>query len=66
MSGRWQRVLVATLCVVGLSACYESPDATLHEPGEYKGGRDPLLAKERTPEQQERLKERFTLVQTDR
>jgi hypothetical protein len=49
-----------------LSGCYESPDVTLYEPGVYKGTVDPLLAKERSPEQQQRLRARFELGQTDR
>ncbi|MEJ2507950.1 MAG: hypothetical protein P8009_00490 [Gammaproteobacteria bacterium] len=61
--------LFAALAVLlsGLVAgCYESPDATLHEPGVYKGDRDPLQALEKTEKQQQRLRDRFNLVQTDR
>lgn len=57
---------LGAVCLVGLSACYEDPGATLFEPGVYKGARDPLLEKQRSPEQQQRLEQRFRLVQTDR
>ena len=49
-----------------LWGCYESPDIAIHEPGVYKGKLDPLLAKERQPEQKKLLVERFNEVQTDR
>lgn len=49
-----------------LTSCYESPDVTYYSPGEYKGKPDPLLAKERKPEQKQILVERFNEVQTDR
>lgn len=49
-----------------VAGCYESPQVTLHEPGVYKGDKDPLLAQQRQPEHQERLRERFAQVQTDR
>jgi hypothetical protein len=52
--------------VAAVSGCYESPDVTLYEPGVYKGRTDPLLAKERSPEQQQALRARFELGQTDR
>ncbi len=48
------------------AGCYESPDVTLHEPGEYQGPRDPLLDLQRNPAQQERLSERLRRGQTDR
>ena len=51
------------IVLVGLAGCsYESREVTLHEPGVYKGAKDPLLARQ---EQQE-LIDRFKLVQTDR
>ncbi|MGA7979459.1 MAG: hypothetical protein WCA32_04435 [Chromatiaceae bacterium] len=55
-----------TVCLLALSACYQDPEVTIFEPGVYKGARDPLLEKERSPQQQQRLKARFDLVQTDR
>lgn len=59
-------VALAALSLTGLVGCYESPDVKLHEPGVYKGDRDPLMALERSEQQQAKLKDRFNLVQTDR
>ncbi len=56
-------ILAAILMLTGLTACTdESRDFTMHEPGVYKGTKDPLLAKK---EHQELVK-RFKMVQTDR
>jgi hypothetical protein len=63
------RHLMLTLLLTGtaaLSGCYQSTDVSLHEPGEYKGKKDPLLAYEGSAEQQQKLLERFKQVQTDR
>ena len=50
-----------------VSGCYRAPwDVTCHEPHEYKGKQDPLLAKMQGEELRERLRERFRAVQTDR
>ncbi len=49
-----------------LAGCYEKPEVMVHEPGKYKGARDPLLEKHARPEQKQRLIERFNLVQVDR
>ena len=38
----------------------------MHEPGVYKGGADPLLAKQEDPQHIETLQERFAKGQTDR
>lgn len=54
------------LSAVSLAGCYEEPQVTLYEPGVYKGERDPLLALQQSPDQQERLRQRFDLIQTDR
>lgn len=59
-------VLMAVAMSGALSACYESPDVTVHKPGVYKGGKDPLVALQRSPEQQQKLRERFDKVQMDR
>lgn len=59
-------LLVMVLVVAAMGACYESPGVSLHEPGVYKGAADPLLAKQRSVEQQKILRERFTQIQTDR
>lgn len=55
-------VVVAT---AGLSGCWENSDVTLHEPGKYKGMKDPLLTQQ-TAARDEALKKRFELVQVDR
>ena len=54
---------VAVLAPLALAACYESTDVVVHEPGVYKGAKDPLLSK---PPESEKLIERFKLVQMDR
>jgi hypothetical protein len=58
--------LLLMLMFLTVGACYESPSITIRMPGEYKGAVDPLLEKQRLPQQQEVLKERVLLVQTDR
>ena len=60
------RSILLTLMVLTIGACYDSPRVTIRVPGEYKGAVDPLLEKQRLPQQQEVLKERLLLVQTDR
>lgn len=56
--------LFIVIAFMGLSACYEDTDVTIHEPGVYKGGEDThaLSAEERA----EILAKRFNQVQTDR
>jgi hypothetical protein len=56
-------LLAPALVMIG---CYESSDVTIKEPGVYKGSIDPLLAKEKSQEQQDKLVARFKLVQMDR
>ena len=54
---------------LSIGGCSESPDAhptMLHKPGVYKGAIDPLIEKQRTPQQQEMLQARFNQIQTDR
>lgn len=56
-------ILMAFIVLVGLTGCsYEPRKTTIHEPGVYKGAKDPLLARQ----QQQELIDRFKLVQTDR
>lgn len=56
-------ILAAILVCIALAACTdESRDFTMHEPGVYKGVKDPLLAKKNDQE----LINRFKQVQTDR
>jgi hypothetical protein len=60
---RTLRVFTALIILAGLAACsYESRSTTIHEPGVYKGARDPLLARQ----EEQVLIDRFKLVQTDR
>ena len=54
------------ICFLLIAGCSEPPGIELHEPGEYKGKTDPLLKQSGTPEQEERLRERLLMVQTDR
>jgi len=50
--------------LAGLAACSLEPrSVTIHEPGVYKGMKDPLLARQ---DQEKVLADRFKLVQTDR
>ncbi len=57
--------IVFLAAAAGLGGCYESTDITLHEPGEYKGQRDPLLDQQGAAHD-ESLKKRFQLVQVER
>lgn len=64
-------MLFGTAFLLGLltGGCSESSDShptTLHKPGVYKGAVDPLIEKQRSPQQQETLLARFKQVQTDR
>ncbi len=58
-------VFLAASGLAGLSGCSESPNVTLHEPGQFKGARDPLLDQQGSA-RQEALGKRFQLVQQDR
>lgn len=66
MSGRAMRMAWLAATLVALAGCYDSVTPTVHEPGVYKGDRDPLLAKHATPEAKQALQERFAMSQTDR
>ena len=57
--------LLVVLVAGALSACYESADVTVHEPGVYKGAEDPLL-KTDASKRNEELMARFNQVQRDR
>lgn len=65
MRPRWLTGLAAA-AAFALVGCSESADVTLYKPGVYKGPVDPLVEKQRTPQQQEALLARFNQVQTDR
>lgn len=58
-------VLAASLSLA-LGACFEQPEIVLHEPGEYKGPRDPLLQVAGTEASNQALAERLRSIQTDR
>jgi hypothetical protein len=62
----YRNIMVILLLSLGLSGCYQSADVTMHEPGVYKGAKDPLVKLQGSSEQQQKLKDRFNLVQTDR
>jgi hypothetical protein len=59
-------IVILVMSILPLGGCYQSPDIAYHRPGLYNGPQDPLLQKERSPEQQQRLLQRFKQVQTDR
>ena len=58
--------LALAILPMSLTACAERADVTLHEPGVYKGGTDPLLAQQQNPEQIQTLQDRFAKGQSDR
>ena len=58
-------VLALAFLPLSLTACAERADVTLHEPGVYKGGEDPLLAKQDSQYVQT-LQDRFARGQSDR
>lgn len=64
------RIMLATVSLVAvpllLTGCYESRDVTMHDAGVYKGKVDPLVELSADPDHQARLRERLTMVQTDR
>jgi len=62
---------LALAMVVGIASlsstgCTEQSDVTWHEPGVYKGGVDPLLAKQKDPQRIAALRERLVMGQSDR
>ncbi len=67
MKRKFLTLLTASLALVllaGLAACSLEPrSVTIHEPGVYKGMKDPLLARQ---DQEKVLVDRFKLVQADR
>lgn len=66
MHRKWAIAVAAVVAGAGLLAgCYETPDITLHQPGEYKGPKDPLL-NQQASSRDEALKKRFEVAATDR
>ena len=55
----------AVVVAAGLAGCWDSTEVTVHNPGEYKGQQDPLVA-EGASARTETLTKRFQLVQVDR
>ena len=55
----------AVVLSAGLAGCWDSTEVTVHNPGEYKGEKDPLLA-ESASARTDTLTKRFQLVQIDR
>ena len=49
----------------GVAGCWDSTEVTVHNPGEYKGEKDPLLAQSASA-RTNALTERFQSVQADR
>ena len=59
------KIFLAGALALGLTACYEPSEVTVHEPGVYKGERDDLMAKS-ADQRREELIARFNRVQRDR
>ena len=55
----------AVVLVAGLAGCWDSTEVTVHNPGEYKGEADPLLAQPAST-RAETLSKRFQAIQADR
>ena len=55
----------AVVLAAGLAGCWDSTEVTVHNPGQYKGEMDPLLAQP-APARTDALTKRFQLVQIDR
>ncbi len=58
----WQLLVLLLVFEIAAGCSTEPRGVTVHEPGVYKGGKDPLTA----VDQQQVLNDRFRLVQTDR
>ena len=65
MPRKWIAIL-GSVIAFSAASCSDSSDVTLHKPGVYKGAADPLIEKQRSPQQQEKLVARFNQIQTDR
>lgn len=62
MKRKWH-VLAAGIVLAAIFGCSTEPrQVTMHEPGAYKGAKDPLLAQQK----EQALIDRCKLVQTDR
>lgn len=65
MKKRTIAAAVLMAAAFALSGCWDSGDVTIHEAGEYKGVKDPLLSQD-VAERAKTLEKRFALVQMDR
>ncbi len=63
---RVRTIATVMLAALLLSGCYETTDVVIHEPGIYKGAKDPLLAVDGTAGFEEKLSERFMEGQAPR
>ena len=59
------KTILTGVLLLGLAGCYEASDVTVHEPGVYKGPKDPLLETDANKRKEE-LIARFNQVQRDR
>ena len=59
------RTAATVVLAAGLAGCWDSTEVTVHNPGQYKGEPDPLLAQSASS-RAETLTKRFQLVQVDR
>ena len=59
------RTAAAVVLAAGLAGCWDSTEVTVHNPGEYKGPPDPLLAQSASA-RAGTLNERFQHGQVDR
>ena len=59
------RTAAAVVLAAGLAGCWDSTEVTVHNPGEYKGPPDPLLAQSASA-RAGTLNERFQRGQVDR
>ena len=57
--------MAAIVLAAGLAGCWDSTEVTVHNPGEYKGEEDPLLAQSASA-RSDALMKRFQTVQVDR
>jgi hypothetical protein len=58
---------LSVFLAVPLAGCdHERATATAFEPGKYQGKTDPLLAKTKGGANDEAIKKRFAMIQTDR
>ena len=55
----------AMVLAAGVAGCWDSTEVTVHNPGEYKGEDDPLLAQSASA-RTDALTKRFQSVQADR